>query len=94
MNVRIGTRGSKLALWQAHRVRDLLEGEGFSVELKLFKTTGDIRTDKALHNLGERGLFTKALDDALLNDEVDIAAWMLPGSMEQHHSSKGLMRSG
>ena len=73
MNVRIGTRGSKLALWQAHRVRDLLEGEGFSVELKLYKTTGDIRTDKALHNLGERGLFTKALDDALLNHEVDIA---------------------
>ncbi len=73
MTVRIGTRGSKLALWQAHKVKEILEGVGLSVEMTLYKTTGDIRTDKALHNLGERGLFTKALDEALLSGNIDIA---------------------
>lgn len=73
MNVRLGTRGSKLALWQAHKVKEILEGAGMSAEVKLYKTTGDIRTEKALHDLGERGLFTTVLDDALLNNEIDIA---------------------
>lgn len=73
MIVRIGTRGSKLALWQAHKVKEILEGAGLVVEMTLYKTTGDIRTDKALHDLGERGLFTKVLDEALLKGEIDIA---------------------
>ncbi len=73
MTVRIGTRGSKLALWQAHKVKRILEGVGLSTELIQYKTTGDIRTDTALHNLGERGIFTKILDEALINGEIEIA---------------------
>lgn len=80
MKIRIGSRGSKLALWQAHLVRDLLVAGGHEVELVLYKTVGDLQQDKALHNIGERGLFTTALDNALLSDAIDIAV----------HSSKDM----
>lgn len=73
MRIRLGTRQSKLALWQAHFVQHALENAGHSVELVYFKTTGDIRLETDLHVIGEKGLFTKALDDALLNQEIDIA---------------------
>lgn len=78
--VRIGTRGSKLALWQANHVKDLLEAGGIQSELVLYKTTGDRVQDRPLHEIGERGLFTKALDEALMTGEVDLAV----------HSSKDL----
>lgn len=73
MQVRIGTRGSKLALWQAEHVKVLLESAGFAVELVLYTTTGDLQQSKPLHEIGDQGLFTKALDDAMLRGEIDIA---------------------
>lgn len=73
MNLRIGTRGSKLALWQANHVKDLLETEGIAVELVLYTTTGDLQQSQPLHEIGDKGLFTKALDEALLRAEIDLA---------------------
>jgi hydroxymethylbilane synthase len=73
MNLKIGTRGSKLALWQAHHVKDLLESSGITVELVLYQTTGDVQQLRPLHEIGDKGLFTKALDDAMLRGEIDVA---------------------
>jgi hydroxymethylbilane synthase len=73
--IRIGTRGSKLALWQANYIRDLLEKENpeFQFELVIIKTTGDKILDVALSKIGDKGLFTKDLEIALLNNEIDLA---------------------
>lgn len=73
MGIKIGTRGSKLALWQAEHVKALLEANGESVEIIVYKTTGDIEQERPLHLIGEKGLFTKALDEGLMNGEVDLA---------------------
>ena len=73
MKIKIGTRGSKLALWQANHVKELLEANGFTAELVLYTTTGDLQLALPLHEIGDKGLFTKALDDAMLRDEIDIA---------------------
>jgi hydroxymethylbilane synthase len=73
MNLKVGTRGSKLALWQAHHVKGLLERNGYTVELVLYKTTGDLLQSQPLHEIGDKGLFTKALDDAMLRGEIDLA---------------------
>ncbi len=73
MKVIIGTRGSKLALWQAHHVQAMLEADGFEVEVVLYTTTGDLDQAKPLHEIGGQGLFTKALDEAMLRGEIDIA---------------------
>lgn len=73
MNLKIGTRGSKLALWQAHHLKDVLEGGGLSVELVLYTTKGDLQQAQPLHEIGDKGLFTQALDDAMLRGEIDVA---------------------
>jgi hydroxymethylbilane synthase len=73
MNLKIGTRGSKLALWQANHIKGLLEAGGITVELVLYTTTGDLQQLQPLHEIGDRGLFTKALDDAMLRGEIDVA---------------------
>lgn len=73
MQIKVGTRGSKLALWQANHCKDLLEAGGFTVELVLYTTTGDIQQTQPLHEIGDKGLFTKALDDAMLRGEIDLA---------------------
>lgn len=73
MAIRIGTRGSKLALWQAEYVRQQLEGAGVSAEIIIYKTEGDLKLGVSLREIGGKGLFTKALDDALLAGEIDIA---------------------
>lgn len=73
--IRIGTRGSKLALWQAHHVSDLIRQhyEDTHVELEIFKTRGDKILDKALPEIGGKGLFTEELDDALRSGKIDCA---------------------
>ena len=73
MRVRIGTRGSKLALWQAGLVKDTLEEAGLATEIVKIETVGDQVQNVPLHEVGGVGLFTKALDNALLEDKVDIA---------------------
>ncbi len=71
--LRIGTRDSELALWQAKTVRDRLEAAGHRAELVPVKSTGDLVLDKPLYELGITGIFTKTLDVALLREDIDLA---------------------
>lgn len=71
--IRIGTRDSELALWQAHTVQNKLESLGYTTTLIPVKSTGDIVLDKPLYELGITGVFTKTLDIAMINNDIDIA---------------------
>lgn len=71
--LKIGTRESELAVWQATQVQILLKENGFSSELIYIKSEGDINTVTPLYELGVQGIFTKTLDAALLNNKIDIA---------------------
>ncbi|HEU0109232.1 MAG TPA: hydroxymethylbilane synthase [Flavisolibacter sp.] len=71
--LRIGTRDSQLAVWQATLVQDLLKEMGVASELVYMKSEGDIDTVTPLYALGVTGVFTKTLDAALLNNRIDIA---------------------
>jgi hydroxymethylbilane synthase len=71
--IRIGTRDSELALWQAHTVQKKLNDLGYKTEIVAVKSQGDIILDKPLYELGITGIFTKTLDIAMINGEVDIA---------------------
>jgi hydroxymethylbilane synthase len=75
--LRIGTRSSALALWQTERIGSLLSGAGYGSELVKIKTTGDLTPDVPLARIGSRALFTKQLDDALLEGSVDLAVHSL-----------------
>ncbi len=70
--IKIGTRDSELALWQANRVKSLLEADGYQTEIVAVKSQGDLLLDKPIHQLGITGVFTKTLDIAMLNGTVDI----------------------
>src|ERR1044071_1413714 len=70
----IGSRGSKLALWQAEHARDRLAG--FNVRIQVIKTTGDVKSDP-LSVIGGKGVFTKELEDALLDGRIDFAVHSL-----------------
>ena len=94
--VKLGTRGSPLALAQAYETKRRL-AEAFpdelaaddAVEIKVIKTTGDMVLDKALKDVGGKGLFTKELDVSLLNGDVDccvhsmkdVPTWLVPGTI-------------
>jgi hydroxymethylbilane synthase len=71
--IRIGTRDSELALWQAHTVQKKLNDLGYKTEIIAVKSQGDIILDKPLYELGITGVFTKTLDIAMINGQVDIA---------------------
>jgi hydroxymethylbilane synthase len=71
--IRIGTRDSELALWQAHNVEKRLNDLGCKTEIIAVKSQGDIILDKPLYELGITGIFTKTLDIAMINGQVDIA---------------------
>ena len=73
MTVRIGTRGSKLALAQTATVCKKLTALGIEVEQKIISTQGDEVTGVPLHEIGKQGVFVRALDDAILNNEIDCA---------------------
>ncbi len=75
--LRIGTRKSKLALWQANYVKERLEGRGYSVELVLITTTGDKILDAPLAKIGGKGLFVKEIEEALLRGDIDLAVHSL-----------------
>jgi hydroxymethylbilane synthase len=77
--IKIGTRGSKLALWQAQQVKTAIEQTfpELTAEIVVIKTKGDIILDVALSKIGDKGLFTKEIETALLNNEVDIAVHSL-----------------
>ena len=71
--IRIGTRESQLAVWQATLVKDLLAQQNFPAELIFIKSEGDIDLKTPLYEMGVQGIFTKSLDIALLNHTIDIA---------------------
>jgi hydroxymethylbilane synthase len=71
--IRIGTRDSQLALWQANKVKGKLEELGYETQLIAVKSQGDLVLDKPLYELGITGIFTKTLDIAMLNGTVDVA---------------------
>lgn len=75
--LRIGSRGSQLALWQANYIRSRLESLGESCEIEIIKTTGDKITDVPLAKVGTKGLFTKEIEEALLDGRVDLAVHSL-----------------
>jgi hydroxymethylbilane synthase len=86
--IRIGTRGSKLALWQANFIKSEIEklSSDFDVELKIIKTTGDRITDRPLAMIGGKGLFVKEIENALLNDDIDLAVHSMkdmPGELPE-----------
>ncbi|WP_417591276.1 hydroxymethylbilane synthase [Owenweeksia hongkongensis] len=76
-NLRIGTRDSKLAVWQAETVQRLLKNAGINSELVMVKSPADIDLITPLHQFGGVGIFTKILDDALFKNEIDIAVHSL-----------------
>jgi len=71
--IRIGTRESQLAVWQATLVQSLLKENGYEAELVYIKSEGDIDLVTPLYEMGVQGVFTRSLDLALLNDRIDIA---------------------
>ena len=92
--LRIGTRGSELALWQANRTATLLREAGYEPELHIVKTTGDKRTDVSLAAIGGKGLFIKELEEALEHNEVDIAVHSLkdvPSIIPDHFVLAGFL---
>ena len=75
--IRIGTRESQLALWQATQVKDLLAQHDFESELVFIKSEGDIDLVTPLYEMGVQGIFTRSLDAALLNNKIDVAVHSL-----------------
>ena len=71
--VRIGTRGSQLALWQAHAVANALAARGTSTEIVTIKTSGDRLQEAPLSEVGGKRLFVKEIEEALMRDEIDLA---------------------
>ncbi|MBO0860285.1 MAG: hydroxymethylbilane synthase [Chloracidobacterium sp.] len=78
-NLIIGSRGSKLALWQSNWVKERLEEvyEGLVVNIEVVKTTGDKLTEASLAQIGGKGVFTKEIEEALLDHRVDLAVHSL-----------------
>jgi len=77
MKLRIGSRGSQLALWQARHITSLLEARGHQVEIEIIKTTGDKILDVSLAKVGTKGMFTKEIEEALQEGRVDLAVHSL-----------------
>ena len=75
--IRLATRASKLALWQANHVATALNAAGYTTQLVALSTAGDRTTDRPLHEIGGKGLFIKELEQALLDGEADLAVHSL-----------------
>jgi hydroxymethylbilane synthase len=77
MNLRIGSRGSQLALWQANHIADRLRSQGHSVSIEIIKTTGDRLQEVTFAQVGSKGMFTKEIEEALAEGRVDLAVHSL-----------------
>ena len=77
MNLRIGSRGSQLALWQANHIAGRLRAHGHTVEIEIIKTTGDRLQEVTFAQVGSKGMFTKEIEDALAEGRVDLAVHSL-----------------
>ena len=73
----IGSRGSQLALWQANHIKTRLEARGVETRIEVIKTTGDKILDSPLHQIPGKGLFTKEIEEALLDKRIDLAVHSL-----------------
>ncbi len=73
----IGSRGSALALWQANHVRDMLAARGFESSIEIIRTTGDILSSASISAVGTKGLFTREIEDAMLEGRVQLAVHSL-----------------
>ncbi len=71
--IRIGSRGSQLALWQANHIADALRGAGHEVGIEIIRTTGDALQGVAFNKVGTKGMFTKEIEEALIADRIDLA---------------------
>ena len=83
MKIRIGTRGSKLALWQAHHVADTLKAAGIDSEIIIIETKGDKILNVSIAKIGSKGVFTEEIEEQLANGNIDIAV----------HSAKDMQSS-
>ena len=93
--LKIGSRGSQLALWQANHVAALLRAKGHTVEIEVIKTTGDKITSVALAKVGTKGMFTKEIEDALHEKRVDLAVHSLkdvPTDLAQEFELAAIMK--
>lgn len=77
MNLRIGSRGSQLALWQANHVASLLRAQRHTVQIEIIKTTGDRLQEVTFAQVGSKGMFTKEIEEALAAGVVDLAVHSL-----------------
>ena len=77
MKLRIGSRGSQLAQWQANHIARLLRTQGHEVEIQIIKTTGDRLQEVTFAQVGSKGMFTKEIEEALAAGEVDLAVHSL-----------------
>jgi hydroxymethylbilane synthase len=77
MKLRIGSRGSQLALWQANHVAGLLRDAGHEIEIEIIKTTGDRLQEVTFAQVGSKGMFTKEIEEALADGRVDLAVHSL-----------------
>jgi hydroxymethylbilane synthase len=77
LRLRIGSRGSQLALWQANHIASRLRKNGHEVEVEIIHTTGDKITDVALAKVGVKGMFTKEIEEALADGRIDLAVHSL-----------------
>jgi hydroxymethylbilane synthase len=82
-SIRIGTRGSKLALWQANHIASLIAPSGYSTEIIPIETRGDKILDVSIAKIGSKGVFTEEIEEKLLDGSIDIAV----------HSAKDLASS-
>lgn len=95
MVIRIGTRESELALWQANLVKSLLEEQGFQTEMVPVTSEGDIDLVTPLYEMGVQGIFTRSLDAALLNGKIDIAVHSMkdvPTQLPQNIRSAAVLK--
>lgn len=95
--IRIGTRGSELALWQANRVASNLQEVGHATELRIIRTTGDRHIDVPLASIGGKGMFIRELEEALLRDEIDLAVHSLkdvPSIVPEEFTLAGFLERG
>lgn len=77
MNLRIGSRGSQLALWQANHIASLLRAHGHTVGIEIIKTTGDRLQEVTFAQVGSKGMFTKEIEEALAEGRIDLAVHSL-----------------
>ena len=75
--IRIGSRGSQLALWQANHIADALRRAGHEVTIEIIRTTGDALQNVAFNKVGTKGMFTKEIEEALLANKIDLAVHSL-----------------